>query len=433
LTPEQIFLKANRMHFSFFYGYVILALCFLNLFFMRGITGAFGIFYVALLEDYGWSHGIGATIGAINFLVYALASPLVGLAFDRLGPRVLIPFAAALVGIGLFLSGRSDSLWDLYISYGLIAALGQAGLGFVIQNALISHWFVRRRATAIGIAAMGQGLGAILLIPLTQFLISHMGWRSAFTVLAVLMLATVVPANAFLQRHGPEEVGQQPDGLDMPKTGHARSEMRRNPIAREWTLRTAMGSFPFWSITVGHLALGCGLFMIFTHVAAHMVSLGYDKLLAAFVLGLIGSMRIGATALWGFVSDHLGRDKGYGISTLITLLGIVGLVGIHLGSPMWLVYAAVILYGIGHSAGNPTYGALIADIFGGAHIGTIFGFLEVSFGLGSALGAWAGGYLYDLTGSYRLPFSLGFLTFAISYFTVHSCQVWRSRELMKAS
>lgn len=419
------------MVFSFFYGYIILALCFLNLLFMRGITGAFGVFYVALLEEFGWAHGIGATIASINFLVYALASPLVGIAFDRLGPRVLIPFAAFLVGIGLFLSGRSDSLWDLYISYGLVAALGQAGLGFVSQNALISHWFVRRRATAIGIAAMGQGLGALLLIPLSQFLISHMGWRSAFTILAILMLSTVVPANAILQRHSPEDVGQQPDGQSTQNTGRAGTEGRRNPQTREWTLRLAVRSFPFWSITLGHLALGCGLFMIFTHVAAHIVSLGYDKLLAAFILGLVGSMRIGATALWGFVSDHLGRDKGYGISTLITLLGIAGLVVIHPGSPMWLVYAAAILYGIGHSAGNPTYGALIADIFGGAHVGTIFGFLEVSFGLGSAVGAWVGGYLYDLTGSYRAPFSLGFLTFTISYFTVHACQVWHSRELMK--
>lgn len=419
------------MHFSFFYGYVILALCFLNLLFVRGITGAFGVFYVALLEEFSWSHKSAAAIASINFLVYALASPLVGFAFDRLGPRLLIPLAGSLLGIGLFLSGRSDSLWDLYLAYGIVAALGQAGLGFVIQNALISHWFVRRRATAIGIATMGQGLGAILLIPLAQYLISRMGWRSAFTVLAVLMLAIVVPANAFLQRHGPEEVGQQADGHDTEKTDCGATQKRKDLQTPEWTLRAAISSFPFWSITVGHLALGCGLFMIFTHVAAHMVSLGYDKLLAAFVLGLIGSMRIGATALWGFVSDHLGRDKGYGISIVITLLGISGLVGIHLGSPMWLLYAAVILYGIGHSAGNPTYGALIADIFGGAHIGTIFGFLEVSFGLGSALGAWLGGYLYDLTGSYRLPFSLGFLTFIFSYFTVHSCQVWRSLNLLK--
>ncbi len=192
------------MHLPFFYGYVILSLCFLNLVIMRGISVSFGVFYVALLEEYGWSHGSGATIAAVSLLVYALASPLIGIAFDRLGPRILMPFAGLLVGIGLFLASRSDSLWDLYFSYGVVAALGQAGLGFVSHNALISHWFVRRRATAIGIATMGQGLGALLLVPLSQFLISDFGWRFAFTILSGLMLLTVVPANAFFQRRSPK-------------------------------------------------------------------------------------------------------------------------------------------------------------------------------------------------------------------------------------
>lgn len=409
-----------------FYGYVILALCFFNMVLMRGVTGSFSVFYVALLDEFSWSHGSGAAIASINFLVYAMAAPLVGLAFDRLGPRFLMPAGGLLVAAGLYLSSLSRSLGDLYFSYGIITALGQGALGFVGHNALISHWFVRRRATAIGIATMGQGVGTLVLIPLTQVFISNWGWRTAFTIIAGLILFGLVPANALLQRRHPAEVGQLPDGA--PRKEPAEPGAKKRAPAREWTLRSAVSSFPFWSITVGHLALGASLFMLFTHVVAHLVHVGFGKLAAAFVLGLIGFIRIGGTVVWGFVSDRLGRDKAYGIATLITLIGIGFLVALDAGSPVWFAYAAAIIYGIGHSAGNPTYGALIGDIFGGRSVGLIFGFLEISFGLGSSFGAWVGGYLFDLTGSYRWPFSLCFLTFTISYLAVQTSFNWQHRQ-----
>src|ERR671919_993732 len=215
---------------KFFYGYIILALCFANMVVMRGVNGAFGVYYIALLEEFAWSRSDGASIAAINFVVYALASPAVGFAFDRLGPRLLMPLGAALVGIGLVLSSLSNSLWHLYFSYGLITALGQGALGFVGHNALISFWFVRRRATAIGIASMGQGLGALIMIPLTQFLIDRIGWRMTFMVSAGLILLAVVPANAFLQRRGPEEVGQFPDGDAAPGPEHSGRHAGRSAV-----------------------------------------------------------------------------------------------------------------------------------------------------------------------------------------------------------
>ena len=413
---------------AFFYGYVILALCFFNMVVMRGVTGSFSVFYVALLEEFPWSHGVGASIASLNFLVYAAASPVVGWAFDRVGPRVLIPLSGALLSAGLYLSGLSDSLGGLYLSYGVVAAIGQAGLGFVSHSALISYWFARRRATAIGIATMGQGLGAFLLIPISQILISALGWRAAFVYLAAVILLTIVPANAILQRRRPADIGQLADGDGLAGMDTAGAEQKRARGPHEWSLSSAVGSFPFWSITVGHLALGTGLFMIYTHLAAHLVRQGFDKLLAAFILGLVGSMRIGGTLFWGFVSDRVGRDTAYKISILITLLGIVSLIAIGPGAPPWVVYGAAILYGIGHSAGNPTYGALIGDIFAGAAVGTIFGFLEISFGLGSAFGAWFGGYVYDLTTSYRWAFALALATFALSYFAVRASLVWQARE-----
>jgi MFS family permease len=418
---------------KFFYGYIILALCFVNMVVMRGVNGAFGVYYIALLEEFAWSRSDGASIAAINFFVYALASPAVGLAFDRLGPRLLMPLGAALVGIGLVLSSFANSLLGLYFTYGIVTALGQGALSFVGHNALISFWFVRRRATAIGIASMGQGVGALIMVPVTQLLIDAVGWRWTYAVTGGLMLLLLVPANALFQRRSPQDVGQFPDGDTAPTSEIPGRRAAQQKARRDWTLGEAARSFPFWCITVGHLALGTALFMINTHVIAHFVAVGYEKLAASFYFGLIGFIRIGATIVWGSVSDRLGRSEAYGIATLVTALGVGCMIAMTFGAPLWLVYLTIALYGIGHSAGNPTYGAVIGDIFSGQKIGLIFGFLEISFGLGSAFGSWIGGYLFDATESYAWPFGLCMVCFMISGLAIHACVRWHSHELSRAS
>jgi MFS family permease len=417
---------------KFFYGYVILGLCFINMVVMRGVNGAFGVYYLALLEEFGWSRSDGASIASINFVVYALAAPVVGFAFDRLGPRLLMPLGAALVGVGFLLSSFSTSLLHLHFSYGVVTALGQGALGFVGHNALISFWFVRQRATAIGIASMGQGLGALVMVPATQMLISSIGWRWTYIVTGSLLLFLLVPANAFFQRRAPQDVGQFPDGDEAPAPLQVARQAASRQAQRDWALGEAARSLPFWYITIGHLALGTALFLINTHVIAHFVAVGYEKLAASFYFGLIGFIRIGATIFWGSISDRLGRSTAYGIAILVTGLGVGGMIAMTVGATLWLVYLTIALYGIGHSAGNPTYGAVIGDIFAGRRIGLIFGFLEISFGLGSAFGSWIGGYLFDTTGSYAWSFTLCLACFAISGLAIHTCARWQARETGRA-
>jgi MFS family permease len=320
----------------------------------------------------------------------------------------------------------------LHFSYGVVTALGQGALGFVGHNALISFWFVRQRATAIGIASMGQGLGALVMVPATQMLISSIGWRWTYIVTGSLLLFLLVPANAFFQRRAPQDVGQFPDGEEGPAPLQVARQAASRQAQRDWALGEAARSLPFWYITIGHLALGTALFLINTHVIAHFVAVGYEKLAASFYFGLIGFIRIAATIFWGSISDRLGRSTAYGIAILVTGLGVGGMIAMTVGAPLWLVYLTIALYGVGHSAGNPTYGAVIGDIFAGRRIGLIFGFLEISFGLGSAFGSWIGGYLFDTTGSYAWSFTLCLVCFAISGLAIHTCARWQARETGRA-
>jgi MFS family permease len=223
-------------------------------------------------------------------------------------------------------------------------------------------------------------------------------------------------------------VGQFPDGDRAATAEDLYRQSARATQEHDWTLREAAHSFPFWCITVGHLALGTALFMINTHAIAHLVAVGYEKLAASFYFGLIGFIRIGATILWGSISDRLGRSETYGLAILVTIIGVLGMIAMTLEAPLWLVYLTVALYGVGHSAGNPTYGAVIGDIFSGRKIGLIFGFLEISFGLGSAFGSWVGGYLFDSTGSYAWSFTVCIVCFIISGLAIRGCTLWQSRH-----
>ena len=422
----------------FFYGYVIVALCFFNMVLMRGILASFSVFYIALVETFGWSRAATGSIASVNGFFYSASSPLVGWAYDRLGPRILMPLGAFLIGCGLLLSGAGRSLWHFYLAYGLLVGLGIGCIGFVSNTALLSHWFRRRRGMALGLSTMGLGFG-ILIVPLVQVLITRYGWRTAMALLGIVVLVTIVPLNAVFQRRRPEDVGQRPDG-DSPGAADAAAVATGAPVvtaesaaaksapARDWTLAEAFRSFPFWSIAVGHLGLGTGLALMYTYAVAHLVHVGLAKQVAANAFSLVGVARIPSTAIWGFISDRLGRDRAYRLGTLFTLGGIGVLMALSADAPAWWFVAFAVLYGIGHSSGNPTFGATITDIFGGRNVGKILGWLEVTFGIGVALGSWFGGYAFDVTGSYQNAWVLGLVSFTVAYLSVQACMVWKRRS-----
>ncbi len=414
----------------FFYGYVIVAICFFNMVLMRGILASFSVFNIAFLDTFQWSRAATASIASVNGLVYSFASPLVGWAYDRLGPRILMPLGCASIGVGLLLSGASTAWWQLCISYGLFVGLGVGCIGFVSNTALLSQWFRRRRATAMGFATMGLGVG-ILIVPGVQVLIERFGWRAAMVLLGATVLATLVPLNAVFQRGRPEDIGQLPDGEltgaadDAPRPGEGR---REGPAPRhDWTLREAFASFPFWAIAVGHLALGIGLSLMYTHAVAHLVHVGLDDLAAASAFSIVGLARIPGTAVWGLASDRLGRDRAYGVATLVTLAGLGVLMALSTEAPAWWFVAFAVLYGVGHSGGNPTFGSTITDIFSGKDVGKILGWLEITFGIGVAFGPWFGGYAYDVAGSYQTAWIVGMAAFAMTYVSIRASMMWQRR------
>jgi MFS family permease len=403
--------KADGMPRRFFYGWVVVGISGLVFAVVRGINDSFGVFLVAFIEEFGWSRA--AVAGAFSFgrAVEGAVSVAVGMLSDWLGLRRVVPIGACLMALGLVIASRIDRLWMLYISYGLVLAIGISGVGDLSHLPVISRWFIRKRGTAIGIAMAGMGLGILLVVPLTQSLILHLGWRWAYVVLAVSALVIIIPPTLLFQYERPEDMGLLPDG-EMPDepslhasvVGTAR--VRAVSALRDWTLRGAMATPTLWLLFATRVMTPLGMMMVVPHHVVYLVEQGFDKLTAAFAFGSLGAFSFTGRVVFGALSDRIGRVPTICLTYSLSIVGTFLLMSLHDPSQTVLLWCHIVIYGLGFGARGPVTSSLVIDLFQGRHYGAILGFLEIGSGLGGTIGPWFSGFLFDRTGSYTLSFSL---------------------------
>ena len=381
--------------------WLIAAVAFIVLGFSRGIHTSFGVFNVALLDTFGWSRGATAGIFAVVLTMDALLSPVVGFLLDRFGvQKITVAGCLALVG-GLFFSSRVTELWELYVCFGLVLAAGFTFTGMVPHVFLISEWFSSSRASAIGAVYAGTGLGIMLLAPLSEWLISSYGWARAFEAYAAVVLIALLPLVWFFYQQGPHGARHRdPSG--------------KGGGDKQWTAKLALKSLQFWMLFVARVGAASGTTVIVTHQVAHVVDVGYSRLLAATIFGFAGVTSSFGRVVFGFIADLLSKQAAYTLNILMTLIGVGALMILRDPSQTWLLYVYVIFFGIGFGSRAVIFSALTADIFSGKGFGSILGYSTVAVGVGGALGSWLGGVFYDLTGSYLVSFALSALLLSIS-------------------
>jgi MFS transporter, OFA family, oxalate/formate antiporter len=379
----------------------VASLAFIVLGFSRGIHSSFGVFNVALLDTFGWSRGATAGIFSIVLIIDAMLSPLVGHLLDRYGSkRISIAGCLALV-IGLFLSSQVSTLWQLYISFGVLLAIGFTFTGMVPHVFLISEWFSSNRASAIGFVYAGTGLGIMLLAPLSEWLISTYGWARAFETYAAIVVLGLLPVVWLFYDHGP--YGE-----------HLRQRPEKKISQNQWTARLALRSLQFWLLFVARIAAASGTTVIVTHQVAHVVDVGFSKLLSASIFGLAGVTSSFGRVIFGFIADRLSKRAAYTLNIAMTVVGVGALIVLSNPSQAWLLYVYVIFFGIGFGSRAVIFSALTVDIFSGKGFGSILGYSTVAVGVGGALGSWLGGAFYDWTGSYLVSFALSTAVLSIS-------------------
>jgi len=381
-----------------YYGWILLIAVVFVMLAGSGIRAVFGVFIKPIEAEFGWTRQQLSGAAALSLFVLGAVGPTVGWLADIWGPRRVMLLATATLGIGTVLASFVGHLWQLYASTGVLMAMGAGGLGMATSSTIAARWFVARRGLILGILGGAMSAGQMLIVPLSMVIIRLYGWRASFLWLGIGVLLLALPVIFTLVRDDPKDKGLEPYGAGTAggKAFGGVVHERRVPVSE------AMGIPAFWLLAATFFVCGYttnGL--VLTHLIPHAAEHGFSEMHAAQALGLMGAMNIIGTVLSGWICDHFGR-KGplafyYGVRglSLVFLLYVWNVPSLH-------IFAAI--FGLNYISTVPPTTTLTANIFGRLSVGALSGWIFFSHQVGSAIGAWAGGAIFDATGSYSWAF-----------------------------
>ena len=373
-----------------FYGWVVVGAAFFVLFMAYGAQFSFGVFFSAMLEEFGWSRAALSGAFALYAFGYSTFAAVAGSLTDRWGPRVVVATGGVFLGAGWIAMSATSAVWHPYVFYGVVAALGMSTAN-VPCSATVARWFIRRRGLATGAATAGGSLGAFAFPPIAQLLVSRVGWRWAYIVFGVALLLTI-NLLAPLMKRDPERLGLTPDGDPPEEVRGARLEG-----GRDFTMAQAMRTRAFWVLFAVFSGTWFSIFTPLVHLVPLARGLGIDPLVAATLVSAIGMAGIIGRLIMGSVSDRIGRRPAIGVGLALQVAAFLGYA--EAGALPGL-YASSIAFGFSYGGISALFPAMVADFFGRGHAGSLVGLLFALAGSMAAWGPLAAAFIYDRTGSY---------------------------------
>ena len=386
-------------------GGLLLAGAFVTFAVSAALMHSYAVFLVAFLEEFRWSRAETSLAFSVSQLVGGASAPFVGALVDRLGPRRLVLLGGSILALGLLGSAYLHALWQLIVLYGILMTIGANCLGLVVFVPMLSRRFVNNRGMAISVVQSANGFARAVSAPVAQILISGIGWRSAYLAQGALMTVLVWPLAALFSRDdAPARVSS---------SSSSSSVATDRPARRDWTLAEAIATPHFWLLFTVYLCTGLGSFFVSLHQLAFAVDVGFDKLYAASVLGMGALLSVAGTIVTGTLSDHIGRELSAVLAYAVSIVGVICALFITGPDHAWLLWIHACFFGLTWGARGPAVTAKTADLFPGPNLGAILGVITVGTGIGSAVGAWGAGWIFDISGSYRLAFVASIVSYLV--------------------
>lgn len=305
----------------FFYGWAIVATCFIAAT-SYGLFYTFGVFFKSLQAEFGWGRALTGSVHSVHLVIYALSTYFFGRLTDRIGPRRALSLGAFFIGIGLSLCSLINNIWHLYFFY-IIASLG-SGVTVSLPNATVQKWFVKKRGLALGLVTAGVGAGTLLLAPLTQYLITSLGWRYSYITIGICYWA-LLTLTAMAMVDKPGKKGLKPYGWQEKV-----SSGQENDIGfHDWPANEAMKTKIFLLIILIYFFTNLPIHMVMIHIVPYITDLGISGAFAAGVLGLIGGISISGRIGMGVLSEKIGWKWGLFLCCCICSLMLFWLIGVR--------------------------------------------------------------------------------------------------------
>lgn len=393
-------------------AWVVLGALTVSMIAASGLRSIFGVFIRPLEAEFGWSRGSLSIAAAISLLILGAAGPFVGRLADRFGPRRVIVGALVILGVGTLGFSRVRHLWQVYLTAGLLMAVGSGGLGLATGASVAARWFETRRGVVIGLAAGGMSAGQLIVIPLATALMLWYGWRASLLWLGAGLFGLILPVAAWLIRNDPADRGVRAYGAAAGATpvpggaataGPAPARGGAAAPGRRVSMVEAARAPQFWLLMATFFVCGyTSNGMVLTHFMPHALEHSFTELQASSALGIMGAMNVVGTVGAGVICDRIGRRGP--LSTYYFLRGLSLLFLLYVWNlPSLHVWAAI--FGLNYISTVPPTTTLTANIFGRYSVGELSGWIFFSHQVGAALGAALAGWIYEWTGSYAGAFA----------------------------
>ena len=376
------------------YRWIILGTGFAILFFNGGSRSALGLMLKPMVDDLTWSRSALSLGVTAYMLVSAAAMPFVGRLADRYDLRWIMGIGAIVGAVGLALMSVISSPWQLFLVYGVVFALGNAGMSNPVVSVMIVRWFPNRRGVANSVAVSGNAIGQLVIVGLLAQSLVRFGWRLSYAALGLanlVILAPIVMAAVRSARPPPKTSGA-PDA-----SASAGQEVEP---AKEGPLLT---SVQFWLLLVVYAICGFQDFFVQTHVVAFALDTGIGRVVSGYLLALMGVMGLLGVIASGYLADRLGPGRPT-LLCFVMRIGIFALVILNQDTPSVIIFA--LLYGFTFLMTAPLTVMFSGNIFGATRLGRVSGTISGVHQVSGGLGALAGALSFDIWGSYDRAFAL---------------------------
>ena len=375
---------------------IVLALCFALSVLGRGLGESFTVFLKPISENFGWDRAEVVSVYSLAALAGGLAAPLIGRLFDRSGPRSVYALGLLLLGGAFLIAAHADQLWQFQLSLGLCVGIGIAFIGNVPNSILLGRWFGPRLPTAMAVVYSATGAGVLILLPASQLLIDHVGWRGAYQIFGGAALLLLLPLLLLPWR------------LFSTGSPHVIKSAAADFVDEGWTLARAMRHHAFWALFSTFFFTAVGMYAIAPQIVAYLIEIGFAPLQAATAWGFSGVVLVFGMLGVSWLDGLIGRRPSVLFSYAVSILGIIQLWLLQRSPNMWLLTGFVVCFGSMIGSRGPLLSATAMKIYRGKRVGTIYGTISIGSGFGSAFGSWGGGLIHDLSHSYNpvIAFSL---------------------------
>lgn len=352
-----------------------------------GVRHGFGLFLAPMSAEFGWGREVFAFAIALQNLIWGLAQPFTGALADRFGAAKVVLIGGVLYALGLVFMGMADSPWSLSLSAGLLIGIGLSGTSFSVILGVVGRAVPpEKRSMGMGIASAAGSFGQFAMLPGTLGLIGWLGWSAALLALG-LLVALIVPL------------------VSMLKDAPAPLSGKEQTLSE--ALREACGHSGFWLLAVGFFVCGFQVVFIGIHLPAYLVDQHLPASVGTTVLALVGLFNIFGTYTAGWLGGRMSKPR--------LLTGLYLMRAVVIGLFLWLPVTTTTAYLFGMAMGLlwlstvPLTNGTVATLFGVRNLSMLGGIVFLFHQLGSFLGGWLGGVVYDRTGSYDLIWQVSIL------------------------